>query len=131
MPGTYFKSGSWNGVCDVCGFKFKFTELQKRWDGLVVCHKDFEQDHPQKYIRVRESGLSVPVIRDRPEDVFLEGPACNLITRSAMADFGTADCSVADGDGLTLARFIELFRPDTIARADIGKASFAIVGVLN
>lgn len=95
MPGTYFKSGSHNIICDVCGGKFKFHQVKKRWDGLVVCKDDFENDHPQKYIRVRESGLAVPVIRDRPEDVFV-GPTCTIWERTAYADLASADCAVAD-----------------------------------
>jgi len=101
MPGTHFKKGSWNGICDVCGFKFKFTELQKRWDGLICCHKDFEQDHPQKYIRVRESGLSVPVIRDRPEDVFVA--TCTIWGASGYADLAEADCARADASSVPYA----------------------------
>ena len=95
MSGTYYKQGSWNAICDVCSFKFKFTELQKRWDGLIVCKKDFEQDHPQKYIRVRESGLAVPIIRERPADVFV-GKYCTPWGRSAYADMAEADCAAAD-----------------------------------
>jgi hypothetical protein len=95
MPGTYFKSGSHNIICDVCGQKFKFHQVKKRWDGLVVCKDDFENDHPQKYIRVRESGLAVPVIRERPQDVDVS-PICNIITSSAFADYSVADCSRAD-----------------------------------
>jgi len=106
MPGTYFKKGSYNGICDVCGFKFKFTELQKRWDGLIVCHKDFEQDHPQKYIRVRESGLSVPVIRDRPEDVFVA--TCTIWGASGYADLAEADCAQADDNFHTYAFLLAL-----------------------
>lgn len=130
MPGTFFKSGTWNAICDICGMKYKMSELQKNWAGLVVCHKDFEQDHPQKYIRVRESGLSVPVIRDRPEDLFVEGPVCDYITSSGLADFTVADCAVADGNGLTVERFIELFRPGTSSIAAIAIAGYSISGVI-
>jgi len=128
MPGTYFKSGSWNGICDVCSFKFKFTELHKRWDGLVVCEKDFEHDHPQKYIRVRESGLSVPTIRPQSEVQFVEGALCTYITSSGLADIGVADCARADGNGLTFELFLELYAPLTYALADIGAAGYATVG---
>jgi hypothetical protein len=98
VPGTYFKRGSHNGICDVCGHKFKFTELMKRWDGLIVCKDDFETDHPQKYIRVRESGLAVPEIRDRPGDVFTE--YCTMWSRYAYADLATADCGTADSSSI-------------------------------
>ena len=127
MPRTYFKRGSWNGLCDVCGFKFKFTELQKRWDNLIVCHKDFEQDHPQKYIRVRESGLSVPVIRDRPEDVFVQ--TCSIWTSSPMADFGTADCATVGGN-TNIPLLVDLFRPQTSSIANIAISNYSITGVI-
>lgn len=128
MPGTYFKKGSHNIICDVCGGKFKFNEVRKRWDGLIVCKDDFENDHPQKYIRVRESGLAVPEIRDRPGDVFT-GPACDYWTASGLADYGTADCAVADGNGATVEKLIELYRPATSSVAAIAIAGFSIAGV--
>ncbi len=128
MPGTYFKKGSWNGICDVCGHKFKFTELQKRWDGLITCKKDHENDHPQKYIRVRESGMGVPVIRDRPTDLFV-GPTCSVWTSAGLADFGTADCAISDNK-LSIPFFIELFRPATSSVAANAIAGYAIAGVI-
>jgi len=107
MSGTFYKKGSWNGICDVCSFKFKFTELRKRWDGLVVCEKDFEHDHPQKYIRVRESGLSVPVIRNRAADVFI-GPVCTIWGSSAYAGIAEAGCSRAGEASIPYQTLVEL-----------------------
>lgn len=43
---TYFKKGAWNAICDVCGFQFKSTEMRERWDGMMVCHDDYETRHP-------------------------------------------------------------------------------------
>jgi hypothetical protein len=43
---NYYKPGTWNAICDVCGFKFKADELKKRWDGRMVCDADFETRHP-------------------------------------------------------------------------------------
>jgi hypothetical protein len=127
MPGTYFKKGSYNAICDVCGGKFKMLDLQKRWDGLVVCKKDFENDHPQKYIRVRESGLAVPIVRDRPQDTFT-GPTCSIWTSSPMADFGTADCATVGGN-TNIPLLIELFRPASSSIAAIAIAGYSIAGV--
>lgn len=97
---NYFLSGSWNAICDVCGQKKKFTELRKRWDGLIVCEPDWEMDHPQKYLRVRETGESVPVIRDEPTDTFVSVtyavPAeCDLVGRRGIAGYGRAGCMIA------------------------------------
>ena len=105
---TYFKSGGWNALCDVCGFKFKSYELRKRWDGLMVCDKDFEHDHPQKYLRVREDKIVVPWVRSRPTDIDV-GPVCYLWSNSAYADLGTADCAQADNDTYTY-RSLDLLR---------------------
>ena len=91
---TYFKSGSWNAICDVCGFKFKADQMKKRWDGLMVCEKDFEHDHPQKYLRVQEDQTSVPWVRNRPPDIFIN--VCSIPSSSAYADICTADCAKAD-----------------------------------
>lgn len=91
---NYYKSGTWNAICDVCGFKFKMDKLKKRWDGLMVCHEDFELDHPQKYLRVRESGLAVQPVRPEVEpDQFV--PVCYLSGISAYAGLAVAGCSIA------------------------------------
>lgn len=91
MSNNYWVSGSHNIICDVCGVRFKFGDVRKRWDGLIVCHKDFEQDHPQKYLRVRETGQAVPVIRDEPEDNFVF--VCDIVSIQPRADYGTAGCA--------------------------------------
>ena len=55
-PKDYFKEGDWNAFCDVCGFKYKASELRKRWDGMMVCSRDYEERHPQDFIRgIRET----------------------------------------------------------------------------
>lgn len=91
---NYFKSGTWNCICDVCGFEFKSDELTKRWDGLLVCKQDFEFDHPQKHIRVRETGIGVTPARPDPEPAF--NYVCYLFGANAFADLGEADCARAD-----------------------------------
>ena len=91
---TTYKPGQWNALCDVCGFKFKSTDLKKRWDGLMVCHNDFEYDHPQKFLRVRERSQGLPWSRPRPEDTFVF--VCTAAGATSFADVATADCARAD-----------------------------------
>lgn len=102
---TYFKSGSWNAICDVCGFKFKADQMKKRWDGLMTCEADFEHDHPQKYLKVREDKTSVPWVRNRPADVFV--PVCTPDGRSAIPGLAIPGCVVPSyinaGNSLSLA----------------------------
>jgi hypothetical protein len=75
-------------------FKFKSTEIRKRWDGLMVCDKDWEADHPQKYLRVRSDKISVPYVREESIDEQLY--VCYIYAGTAYADLAEADCSTAD-----------------------------------
>lgn len=99
MTGVFYKKGSWNVHCDVCGFKFKSDEIRKRWDGLMVCDADFEHDHPQKFLRVKEDKQTVPFVREQADDTFLN--ICYLWELSAYADLASADCAKADNTTYT------------------------------
>jgi hypothetical protein len=68
---NYFKPGDWNAICDVCGFKFKGSQLMRRWDGAMVCHADFELRHPQDLIRIPTDNPSTSWSRPEPTDVFI------------------------------------------------------------
>ena len=96
---TYFASGQYNAICDRCGFKFKSSELRKDWQGLMVCDKDFEQRHPQDFIRVRSEKLLPEWVRPRTPDSFIE--SCDLWGISGYADLATADCMRADNSSLS------------------------------
>jgi hypothetical protein len=90
---NYFKHGSWNIICDVCGVRYKSDEVRKRWDGLIVCQNDWEADHPQKYLRVQSDPKQVPFIRHEPQDTFVE--ICFLDTKSGYAGLAAAGCAQA------------------------------------
>lgn len=66
----YFKLHDFNVICDVCGFKFKGSELIKRWDGLMVCREDWEPRPQQEYIRGIKETFSTPYSRPEPQDRF-------------------------------------------------------------
>lgn len=68
---NYYKSGCWNVICDVCGFKKKSDQVQKRWDGLMVCAQDMEMRHPSDLIQIPEDNPSVPWSRPEPTDTFV------------------------------------------------------------
>lgn len=94
MPQNWLDLGNWNAICDVCGLKFKGSDLKKDWRGLMVCSKDFEQRHPQDFLRVRADDPSIPWARPQGEDQFVY--VCYLWGRSAYADLGEADCMRSD-----------------------------------
>lgn len=84
--------GTWLVICDVCGFEFPSDKVKKRWDGLIVCEKDFEHDHPQKHIRIRSDEQAPPFVRPQPADVF--GHYCDLVSIQGVVDYGTVGCAI-------------------------------------
>ena len=70
MSKNKYISGQFNLICDVCGKKIKAGDAKHRWDGFVVCERDFEQRHPQDFVRARQDKISVPFTRPRPTDIF-------------------------------------------------------------
>ena len=73
--------GSYNAICDVCGLKYKASDLLKRWDGLMVCKFDWEPRHPQEFIRAKHDNAPLPFTRPDSDGIDV-GP--------------TYDCSVID-----------------------------------
>jgi len=98
--------GQWNALCDVCGFEFKSSELKKDWRGLMVCSQDYEQRHPQDFIRVRPERVTPSWVRPNPPDAFIE--VCYLWERSAYADLATADCALADENSISYPLLLAL-----------------------
>lgn len=72
MEHNYYKPGDWNAICDTCGFKFKASQLKKRWDGLMVCAADWEPRHPQDLIKAPTEKTAVPWSRPEREDVYVD-----------------------------------------------------------
>jgi len=71
---NYLDLGNWNALCDSCGRKFKASQLQKRWDGLMVCKEDYELRHPSDFLRVQKERIAVPWARPYPAtDTYLNG----------------------------------------------------------
>ena len=102
MKTTWFETGSWNAICDVCGFKFKAAQLRERWDGLRVCEEDWETRHPQELIRPINEDTSVPWTSPEGEDVFIgpdyddayEAIACTDFGRSAIPEYAIPGCMI-------------------------------------
>lgn len=69
--GMHFKSGTWNVTCDVCGREYKSDEVQKRWDGLIVCKTDWEARHISDFIRTPPEAPPIPFTRPEPPDGFI------------------------------------------------------------
>ena len=61
--------GGYNAICGVCGFKFKASDLRRRWDGEWVCKWDWEPRHPQEFLRVKPDQTKLPFIRPDSDGV--------------------------------------------------------------
>ena len=84
-------NGGWNVICDQCGRKFKDSDLQLRWDGLMVCSRDWEPRQPQDFVHGVADKQAPPYSRAEQQDVFI--PVCTPLTSQGQADYGTADCA--------------------------------------
>jgi len=56
-------SYEYNTICDVCGFKFKASELKQRWDGPMVCKDDWEPRNILDFYRTRNDVHKLPFVR--------------------------------------------------------------------
>lgn len=63
--------GEWKCVCDTCGFQYPSSEMRKRWDGAMVCQKDWEPRHPQTFLRLKGEHQTPPFVRNETDDVFV------------------------------------------------------------
>jgi len=99
MRTTWWQSGQYNAICDVCGFKFKNVDLQRRWDGLIVCHEDWEIQHPQERIRPIPDQKKPLITRPEATNSFVNVDyvilqPCSVTGVYSQADYGTADCAI-------------------------------------
>jgi hypothetical protein len=74
MKKNHFISGEWNVTCDVCSKKIKAHEAKQRWDGFIVCPDDYENRHPQDFVKAQTDKITVEFQRPIPEYVFTTVP---------------------------------------------------------
>lgn len=70
---TYEAGDHW-AICDVCGFKYRRSELRQRWDRALVCNKDWEPRHPQELVRAKKDRVKVADPRSEGADQFRTSP---------------------------------------------------------
>lgn len=63
----FYVHGDPNGICDLCGIKYKKSDLRETWDHKFVCSYDFELRQPQDRLKSRRDNQSIP--DPRPEAV--------------------------------------------------------------
>jgi len=68
---NYFVLGDHNSICDVCGFKYKGSQLRKRWDGAMCCSDDWEARHPRDNPRIKPEKNNIKDARPEQEPRYL------------------------------------------------------------
>lgn len=105
MRRNWFKSGDWNAICDVCGYKRKASQVVQRWDGLMVCSPVVKQGcwelrHPQDFIKPIPDQQALPWTRPEGTDIFVDQTfldsvfACSVEGQYSQAGYGTAGCAI-------------------------------------
>jgi hypothetical protein len=88
---SIWDNGSWNVICDECGRKFKNSELQMRWDGLMVCSRDWEPRQPQDFVHGVADKQVPPFTRPEQSDSFIIIPIpsnSSVLNSFAINNFG-------------------------------------------
>lgn len=116
MKKNHFISGEWNLICDVCSKKIKAHEARQRWDGFIVCPDDFENRHPQDFVKANTDKLTVPFVRPRPPDIFVDDG------NRTVADLATIQEEINKRVGKV---FIDMFQIDDSGQDYIDPTYFA------
>lgn len=111
-----YHPGSHWAFCDYCWHQFRAEDLQKTWDNLWACDEDFENRHPQDFLRVRAEVISVhePIRIENTSLTVTSATTIGAVTTTA-ADFantsavaGAAEAGLAicgTDDGIPTATF--------------------------
>ena len=82
MTSSATKSYEYNVSCDVCGFKYKASELRPRWDGFMVCDADWEPRNILDFYRNKSDVHKLPYVRPDNEDELTWTMNTNNITET-------------------------------------------------
>ena len=87
----YWKPGSWNAYCSMCGRKRKSDEMVRNWQGLYRCPEHDEPRQPQDFARGIPDQMGVPWAQQpAPNFVF----TCSIEGSSAVPGLAEAGCMV-------------------------------------
>ena len=65
---SYISGSPW-AICDECGLQYRRSQMLERWDGLLVCKKDWEPRHPQEFVRGKADRIHVQNARPDMTDM--------------------------------------------------------------
>lgn len=76
MSLSYYKHGSYNAICDRCGFKYKAEQLRQEWTGSMTCfggetNQCWEPRHPLDLIRPKPESTAPQEVSPEVTDTFV------------------------------------------------------------
>ena len=80
-----YKAGEYLVHCDQCARQFYASEVQKRWDGLMVCKDDYESRHSQDFVRAVPDSPPLPFVRKNAADIDLASTVISAVTGAAYS----------------------------------------------
>lgn len=101
MYTPYYKSGDANAICDICGFKYKLSELKRNWKNQLVCPQDWESRNELDFLKIpaEKNNLENPRVEQADIEVITnyiiaaESGYCS--TNCATAGLAIAGCAIA------------------------------------
>ncbi len=88
-----YKPGNNWVECQVCGFDIRAFDIKKRWDGVLVCPKDFELRHEQDFLRVPKETPAPNIVN--PESAVVEVSGyCTATGRKAIVGLAVVGCAI-------------------------------------
>ena len=98
--------GSWNVICERCGFKYKQDRLVREWTGLRVCRGQdtndcWEPRHPQDLRRPPSLPRRLIWTRPEPPDVFIVYDPVSIAITGNQATGATGSVTAALTQSIT------------------------------
>ncbi len=82
--------GDHAAVCDICGIRFRRSQLRYNWKRQLVCGEDFDPRNPQDYaVTPRQDRQAV--VNPRPE------PTCVYVDSSLAPDYDSLPAQTGTG----------------------------------
>jgi hypothetical protein len=105
MAGPAYLKGDYWRICEECGFKMRASQTKKRWDGLIVCDADFEERHPQDFVKGVIDRQTVPDPRPEAVNNFVGALSTTMLqaaSAGATTIYVTSTVRFANGDRIGL-----------------------------
>jgi|TARA_R110002020_G_scaffold27859_8_gene89503 hypothetical protein len=82
------------GLCDRCGFQYKYQQLKKEWNGAKTCPDCFETKEPQ--LKPLPHAADAEALYEPRPDKHIEGGVLAVLIKNTGDDFASANTNFED-----------------------------------